>query len=208
MGMAHHLSAALLLAVALSVGTGCTSGASIHTIRSPAAHFERYRTVAFDANLEAPNEYSLSPRSAGVRSHVQRFATSILQSRGYVLSDQQHADLVLRIEAGRRERKEPVSTGTTPLGGGPGDVPPVAGADSAPGPSAVETMYHGELDQEERDLVEGAFVIDAFDSETRELVWHGSARTEIVPGPVDYARLRRHVESVLAAFPARAPAVE
>lgn len=77
------------------------------------------------------------------------------------------------------------------------------GEGSVPGPTNVEMTYHGQLDQEERDFVEGAFVIDAFDRETRELVWHGSARTEINPGPIDDARLRQAVESVLASFPAR-----
>jgi hypothetical protein len=76
---------------------------------------------------------------------------------------------------------------------------------NAPGPADVgTTRYHGELDQEDRDLVEGAFVIDAFDAETGSLVWHGSAHSEINPRTIDRKRLRRAVESMLGSFPGKA----
>jgi len=202
--MAHsEKRAASWVARVVGLAVGCSPAIDVHTIRSPSAHFEQYHTVAFDLNPQAPSEYSLSPRSAEVRARVEQLAATTLQGRGYSLAPADHADLVVRIEAGRREQRVPMSNGTMPLGGGVAGLPMTSSGGNIPGPAAIETTYHGELDQEERDLVEGAFVIDAFDGRTRELVWHGSARTEINFGPVDYDRLRRAVEAVLAPFPAR-----
>jgi hypothetical protein len=59
------------------------------------------------------------------------------------------------------------------------------------------------LEDEEDDFVEGAFVVDAFDAATGEMVWHGSARLEIDPGSVQEERLQRAVGEVLASFPRR-----
>ncbi|MGA3120333.1 MAG: DUF4136 domain-containing protein [Polyangiaceae bacterium] len=197
----------LVLVAALMSG-GCAPAIHVHAIQSPDAHFERYRTIAFDVSRRAPAGHVASPRSADVREHVRQLAAAILQSRGYGLAAHEHADLVVRIEAGRREVEVPTGTGIMPLGGGVSGLPEASRANdtpgNVPGPADMGTSeYHGELDQEEGDLVEGAFVIDAFDGETHQLVWHGSARTEVNPGPVDYGRLGRAVESVLASFPVR-----
>jgi uncharacterized protein DUF4136 len=189
-------------ALLVGAATQCTSAVDIHSLRSPAAHFERYRTFAFDVRAQAPNKYETSARSADVRDHVQQIAASILQSRGYILSPIEQADLIVRVEAGRRQYKIPMSTGTMPLGGGVAGLSAQTGDGNVPGPAEVEATYHGQLDQEELDFVEGAFVIDAFDGKTRDLLWHGFARTEVTPGPVDYARVRQATESVLASFPA------
>jgi hypothetical protein len=211
-----NLSAIAFVAFLTGAFIGCTSALDIHTIQSPSAHFAQYRTVAFDVSLQAPSKYEVSPRSADVRDHVQQAAENILQRQGYVVATKDGADLVVRIEAGRREHKVPVTTGIMPLGGGVAGTPAPGGAGGAArlsatsgegnvaGPAEIATTYHGQLDQEEMDLVEGAFVIDVFDRKTRELVWHGFARSEINPGPVDYDRVRRAAESVLASFPAAA----
>lgn len=167
------------------VAVGCAPAIDVHTIQSPSAHFDGYRTVAFEQSPRAPSDYSSSPQSAEVRSEVQEKATDVLHARGYALAKREDADLVIRIEAGRREHTVTTTT-----------VKPTS--PSAP----VETEFHGELDQEERDLVDGAFVIDAFDGKTHMLVWHGAARTEITPGTVDSARVRTAVEKVLTSFPA------
>jgi hypothetical protein len=215
--MTHPLKvSSLVLVVLVTTGIGCMPAVQIHTIQSPAAHFERYRTIAFDSSRTPPSHYTVSPRSAEVRDRVEKAAASILQARGYVLAPNEQADLIVRIEAGRRVQEVPTSTGLTPLGGGadptlsggsngpPGGGGGLPGEQSVPGPTNVEMTYHGQLDQEERDLVvEGAFIIDAFDRESREVVWHGSARSELNPGPIDEQRLRKAVGSVLASFPSR-----
>jgi hypothetical protein len=188
-------------------GLACSSAVEVHAIRSPGAHFEQYRVIAFDVRHGAPSEYATSPQSADVRGYVEQVAKGILEAQGYRIGTADSADLVVVVEAGRRERKvvEPihsavVAAGPASLSGG--SSPVGASATTLAGAPGMET-YHGQLDTEERDLVEGAFVIDAFDGKSRELLWHGAARAEITPGHVDYDRLRRAVESVLASFPTR-----
>jgi hypothetical protein len=53
------------------------------------------------------------------------------------------------------------------------------------------------------DFVEGAFVIDAFEATTGELVYHGAAHAEIDQEHVDLARLTSAVDDVMEDFPAR-----
>src|SRR5271165_3460172 len=113
-----NLSAIALVALVAGASIGCTSALDIHTIQSQSAHFAQYRTIAFYASSQAPSKYAVSPRSADVLDHVQQTAENVLQRRGYVLAPRERADLVVRIEAGRREHKVPVSTGIMPLGGG------------------------------------------------------------------------------------------
>jgi Domain of unknown function (DUF4136) len=203
-----NVSPVLLFVAVASTGVGCVTAIDIHTLRAPTAHFEKYRTIAFDLSPAPPSDYTTSPRSVDVRDHVEKDAQTVLEGRGYALAPKDQADLVVRIEAGRREKKVLVSTGlSAPVGPSPGGVPsdisPSGGGSDLPAPSGVQIPYIGELDREEQDLVEGSFVIDAFDRATRKIVWHGSARAEVNPGPVDYERVRRAVESVLASFPAQ-----
>jgi hypothetical protein len=182
------IRALVLAAASAGPAAACGSALDIHTIRAPAAHFERYRTVVFDVRAAAPENFTVSPRSARVAGFVEETAGDVLRARGYVVAAAAPADLHVTIEAGRRERR--IS--------GPG-ASSIGTHEEA---SAVE-MLHGELDREERDLVEGAFVIDVFDAPSRELLWHGSARTDVDRGAIDYERLRRAVVAVLASFPAR-----
>jgi Domain of unknown function (DUF4136) len=200
--------------VSVSLATaGCTSSVDVHAIRAPNAHFERYRTFAFELSQHPPRKFEASAWSADVRDKVEQTTARVLEERGYMHGAPGNpADMLVRIEAGRRERTELMSTGSPAIGTGVAGQPiPSSGGDSpsgespgaAPGPALAEMGYHGELDQEEQDLVEGAFVIDAFDAESHRILWHGSARAQVSPGPLNEDRLRRAVESVLASFPAR-----
>jgi Domain of unknown function (DUF4136) len=181
-------------AVALIIAAGCTSAADIHTIQSPSAHFGSYRTFSFDLRETSPGGYAASPRSEDVRAHVRETTTLILRNRGYVEARSDPADLILRIEVGRREAAAPP---TSPIGLQP--TYPGYQMDYLP----VVPPYHGYFDVENQELVEGAIVIDAFEGRTHELLWHGFARSVITrPDKVDYDHLRRTVESVLASFPA------
>jgi hypothetical protein len=154
----------------------CTSAINVHSARSPTAPFDRYRTFAFDTTESAPPDYASSTRSAEVGRRIRQQASELLEAKGYRMAADAKPDIVLRIAAGRRER-------------------------------VVRQREHARLDwleeDEEADFVEGAFVIDAFDAATEELVWHGSARTAVDPNRIDYERLQRAVASVLATFPSR-----
>ena len=111
--MAHPVKISLLVLVAalMSGGSGCAPAIHVHAIQSPDAHFERYRTIAFDVSRRAPAGHAALPRLADVRDHVRQLAAEILQSRGYRLAARDQADLVVRVEAGRREVEVPTGTG-------------------------------------------------------------------------------------------------
>lgn len=173
-------------AIAFSAG-GCSSALEVHAATSPSAKFERDRTFTFDPVAIAPNNYGNSPRSAEVRNHIEEDVQAILSSRGYAPATGRSGDFVIRIETGRR----PQSTSEQP------PLPP---------PEQTEIPYFGFLDDEQQDLVEGSFVVDAFDGETHRLLWHGSVREVIDPTRLNYDRLHRAVEKVMASFPARAVA--
>jgi hypothetical protein len=203
---------AALVASAVVAG-GCASDVQIHALTAPGAHFDAYRTVAFEPTRKAPPTFVTSPHSSEVREQVQQAAEQILKERGYRLV-QDDGDLVIRIEVGRKHEKVPVTTGSMPIGGEAiglssasaepsGPTPGSPATANVAGPAEIETTYGGQLDEEQRDLVEGAFVIDVFDRQTHQIVWHGSVRAEVTPGTVDYERLHRSVASVLASFPAR-----
>lgn len=163
-----------VLVLAFLLGTVfCTSSTAIHTARAPAAHFGEYRTFAFETNGSAPSPKAPG-RSAEVARRVRHQAGDLLEAKGYVHVDLK-PDLLIRVAAGRREE---------------------AISHPHPGPRWLD-------EDEEEDFVEGAFVIDAFDATTDELVWHGSARAEVNPSQIDEERLRRAVSSVMAAFPSR-----
>ncbi|MBV9945926.1 MAG: hypothetical protein JOZ69_03665, partial [Myxococcales bacterium] len=59
-----------VLAVVATAGWGCASQSEIHSAQPPSAHFDRYRTVAFDAPSQPPKNYALSPATTEVRQHV------------------------------------------------------------------------------------------------------------------------------------------
>lgn len=154
----------------------CTNAINVHSAISPNARFDTYRTFELHANASAPAFYQTSELSTEVRERVQVQATEALVSKGYVESTDGKPDLILMVAAGRRERER---------------------REHEP----VNPAWLNE--DEEQDFVEGAFVIDAFDASTRELVWHGGARTQVDPRSVDSKLLAKAVLSVMSRFPAR-----
>ncbi|HZU82082.1 MAG TPA: DUF4136 domain-containing protein [Polyangiaceae bacterium] len=171
-------------ALVLATAVGCAPAVDVHTMTAPSAHFERYRTFAFDPTQAAPDAYALSAQSGAVRARIQESVATILEGRGYVPAGSGKADLVVRIETGRRE-------------------PTPAERVGQPQPGQAEMQYTATLDDESLDRVEGAFIVDAFDADSHLLLWHGSARAAVDPTRVDYGRLQRAVDHVLATFPAR-----
>ncbi len=177
------LSAALLAAV---LGTmGCQSSVDVHAVQLPTANFEKYRTFAIAAATQPPGGYSVSSQSYEAQTEIRDSVAQGLLARGYTMVDENKADLVVRIEEGRRE--EQVS------------VPALA----APASNTGSTEYQAQIEQKEENVFKGAFTIDVLDGSTRALVWQGAAHAEVTPGHVDHGRLRHAVESVLQSFPRR-----
>jgi hypothetical protein len=164
----------LLGLVALTIA--CAPAIRVHTVQSPSAHFDRYGTFAFQTEPRAPASFATSPQSGYVERRVEQLAADVLRGKGYAAAEGPPADLMIHVSAGRREREIRL-----------------------PQPSRPDWL----LEDEEDDFVEGAFVIDAFDTRTGEMVWHGSGRLEIDPRSVQEERLQRAVRDVLASFPPR-----
>jgi hypothetical protein len=183
--------ALLRLRAAATVGAllwavGCQSTAHVHVTESPTAQFDRYRTVAFafDVTAQPPRGYVAWADSAEVRAEVRDSASTILAGFGYDLTTPDKADLILRIEEGRRDETVPTRTVVPGSNGGRG----AAELQGPPAPPSEEETH-------------GSFVIQALDARTGRLVWRGSAENQVTPGSIDHTRLRSAVESVLRTFP-------
>jgi len=170
------MSLRLILLGLVTLMLACAPAIRLHTVQSPSAHFDLYRTFAFQSEPRAPASFARSPQSAYVERRVEQLAADILRGKGYAAAEGSPADLMIHVSAGRRERETRL-----------------------PQPSRPDWL----VEYEEDDFVEGAFVVDAFDTRTGEMVWHGSARLEIDPGSVKEEGLQRAVREVLASFPSR-----
>ncbi len=174
------LTGALLCAV-----TACEPAIHVYAAQSVTAHLERYGAVAFDLSPEAPSTFATSPQSMAVTRKVRDVAADVLESHGYRLS-QSDADLILRVQAGRRVPELVVSFRPVPV---------------------VVTSTRADTDLRAMEVpssVDAAFTIDAFDAKTHEWLWRGAAETEIIPGQIDEGRLARATEALLASFPSHA----
>jgi len=164
-------NAYLCTAAALAVATaGCTTAFDVHTIRAPDAHFERYRTVAFEVSGRAPSPYQVSPQSLEVQSFVRDQAMRVLMQRGYGGADDRTADLVLRIQCRREIRPTSVAAVPTQV---------ASTANTVDVQSETPVSYVVTLDNEDLEIHEGALVVDAYDRETRRPVWHGFVADEV-----------------------------
>lgn len=172
----HRLLRTRVARAALIVLVACTPAMNVHTAQSPSAQFERYRTFSLESDACMPADFAPSSQSTHVRQQVGQVTGAVLMAKGYTPASDEPADMAIRVSAGRREREIRWPVQVRP-------------------PWLVE--------DETEDFTEGAFVIDAFDTATDDLLWHGSARLEVQPGSVDEPLLRRAASAVLTSFPAR-----
>lgn len=173
------------LALALLIVSGCSSSVDVRTARSPGARFDGYRTVAFELDRAAPGEYTSSPQSAAVVHEVFDAAADTLRTRGYTLVDGDRADVIFRLQAGRRERGLVITVSPIPIVFG-----------------GVQPEYYRQFEHDGDDLMDGIFIVDSFDRRTHALVWRATAETLITPGQIDHVRLRKAVQAAFGAFPA------
>lgn len=172
----------LAIAAVVAILAGCTPGIRVHTVQSPSAHFDRYRTLAFALESSPPPRFGTSSQTAGVEAEVARAAKDFLREKGYEPVEAAPADLTIRISVGRRTRERTALT---------------------PAPSAPARIA-GPIGDEEENYIEGAVVIEAVDAQTGESVWHGSVRVDVEPGDSDRAqRVHQVVGELLKSFPPR-----
>lgn len=168
----HAVRSVLLLGV-----VACSTDIAVETAQSPTAHFNRYRTYAFEPE-GAPSGFAGSAHSAYVKVRLESLTETILESKGYVPAADAPPDMTILVLAGRRKAERWVSD-----------------------PSSPRFARHGTL--REVDIVEGSFVIEVVDTTTGDVLWQGSACLEVEPNTVDEKRLQRAATEVLASLPAR-----
>jgi hypothetical protein len=172
------------VAAALLFAVGCQPTAHIRVAESPTAQFDRYQSIAVDVSPQPPSGYSTWSDAAEARADVRDAASQILAELGYDLTTPDKADLIVRIEEGRRNEQVPGQTfepASNSVGG------------------AAE--FQGQITTTSEEQTRGSFVIQALDARTHRVVWQGSAEARVTPGKIDHARLRGVVESVLRTFP-------
>jgi hypothetical protein len=160
---------------------GCGNAINMHTVASPYADFARYQTFTFGPPQGAPYRYTESERTTRAEQLTEEMVTAILGSKGYARAVP--ADLTIRIAAGLRRKQVPILLPAPPPGGPPN-----------------ETWF---TEKEGAEILEGALVIDVYESASGSLVWHGAAQAAIDPDHFDEERLRRAVSEVMSSFPAR-----
>lgn len=162
------------------VFAACTTTVDVHTKVSPTADFSRYGSFSFGPTEAPPDSYATSSRSPDVEERVQTIVSRVLQSKGYVPADK--PGIVVRIAAGVHTAAE-----RWPM--------------FVPRPPPARDSWFTE--NEEQEILEGALVIDVYDAENQELLWHGAAHAEIDPDHVDEQLIERSVAQILTTFPAR-----
>jgi hypothetical protein len=163
------------VAVAALSSSGCTQAAvNVHSAANPGAPFYEYRTFSFGPAEGPPAGYRASPSSREVQRRLVPLVAAVLTERGYSPASGK-GDIFVMCGSGRRD---------------------------AVVHDANDVSNTWLPDDEDADFVEGAVVIDAFDSATGVRVWHGASRAQIDPDHVDDGLLRRSIGKLLAAFPA------
>ncbi|MFO0668022.1 MAG: DUF4136 domain-containing protein [Polyangiaceae bacterium] len=152
----------------------CLAKPRVHAAGLPTAPFAEYRTFSVEANEATPPSYGSGPRTNEVRARMGELIKAELRDKGYALADGPKGDFVVAFSMGRKNRSVPHAGGTR------GDWL---------------------QEDEERDFVEGALVIDIYDGKNDGQVWHGAAQTEIDPDHVNPELMQRAVRDVLASYP-------
>lgn len=163
---------------------GCSALLDVHGAGVGGTDVARDSTFSIDDALAPPAGYVKGDRSEEVVQRASGIASRVLVAKGYVARSGAPGDFRLRIGAGRRDATF---------------VPPII---PLPLPSGQQA---GRVEASEReDIAEGALVVDAFDTATGEMVWHGAARVVIDPTAIDDKLLERAVVAILATFPGHA----
>jgi len=167
-----------LRVVALLAALSCASYLDVDVVQSPSADLARYRTFALHAGAP-PTDFVTGDRARYVEGRVEQLARPLLEQKGWAEAAVGTApDLTIRVSTGRREQ---VSWKT--------DY-------SAPRYCRTKCIVREET-------YRGALVIDAFDTASQELVWHGGVVVDIERDRIDEERLAHVVAAVLASFPKR-----
>jgi hypothetical protein len=161
------------LVVAAILAVGCSTAVDVHTSVNPNARFNEYKTFSMATAEGPPPGYAASPRTEEIERRLMPLVEATMAQRGYVELPSK-ADLVVAIGAGRRPDFERDTSSVSA-----GWLP----------------------DDERRDVVAGAIVIDVFDRGTKTWIWHGAGFGVRDPGMIDNGQIAQSVKGILDGFP-------
>ena len=145
--------------------------AGVRTDFDPAANFTAYRTYHW---LPSDAPRGMNPLMfRRVKDSIDRS----LAARGYTLADAGDFAITFTVDERDRIRADDYGYGWGGFGGW--------------GHPGIDIYT----------VTQRSIVIDVYDATTRAAAWHGVVRRESYSGRVDYGRLDRAVDAVLAKFP-------
>jgi hypothetical protein len=168
---------AIILASTLAACQATTSSlpgtSHVQTTSAEPATFAPFRTFGFRLSEQPPAPYELSARSFEVERRVHDVVAAELVRKGYTEAGAD-ADLLVRISSGTATGEKPEPITTS------------GGTENDPQLIAV-----------------GEVVVDAFNRETGQQVWHGTAQAQIDPQRINGPALQATVQRMLTPFPRR-----
>jgi len=169
--------APLLVALALALVGGCSS-IKVTQEFAPGTDFSPYRTFAMMPAAEQDERFRRPPLPPAAPRRIEDALTRELIARGLRPAGAAQADLSVAYHVGRRKGMDPSTYGQTY---------------KWTGPSAQAVPI-------QREIEEGALLVDLVDARTGRLVWRGEAKGKPDPREIDAA-----AAAVLAQYPHVAP---
>ena len=180
--------ARLLLACLVLIG-GCTTKPPTHVMRDPQAHFESFKTFAWDSGQGQEPGQTVNEPLTIVNSQIRGAITNELQQKGYAESQAgAKPDLLLRYETAAAEK---IKSNPFRIGIGMGGY----GSNGAAGV--------GVSSSDVKNIKEGTLVLRVIDPVRNAEVWNGRVSRELGKGGVpDPALIKSAVSELLSDFPA------
>jgi hypothetical protein len=169
----NFLLAVIIAGVALAIFPSCIRTSSVAAHEDPAVDYSRYETFAIVDTPGLPEE------SLAAQSEMRSAAAAVMARKGFVPAAPENADVLVLVHGGA----------TRPL------ALPQAGF----GYGRFRPWGYGGGPYELSQPRSGAFVVDVFDAQTRELVWRGMAGEPF--RDTDLSHLHAAVETAAAQFP-------
>jgi hypothetical protein len=168
---------AIILTATLGACQATTSAgpgpSHVQTTSAETATFAPFRTFGFRDAEQPPPPYQLSARSFEVERRVHDVVAAELARKGYAETGAD-ADLLIR-----------VSSGTNVIDKG------------------LPITTSGGTENDPKLVTVGEVVVDAFNRETGQQVWHATAQAEINPERINEPALQATVQRMMTPFPTR-----
>lgn len=156
----------LLMAVALTLLAGCTSGPTIRTNVDPQANLSSYRTYTFPETTGTDRHGYSTPITSYFKESIRRE----MDARGYQYVENGPAELLVNFNANAKEKVDVRSTPGATFGYGYGYYGYRGGLyDAAAFPRGVETVRYKV----------GTANVDVVDQSKKQVIWEGVAEARL-----------------------------